>query len=106
MANQEWGYNIYLPPGYNSSTERYPVIYNFKCMGGDGYTQISMAEKLNNDIVSNNVPPMIMVFPNIDSQSFYIDDYTAGLKVESYIINEFILLLIAFFNLFAQKMFS
>jgi S-formylglutathione hydrolase FrmB len=90
MGNQEWGYNIYLPPGYDSSTERYPVIYNFNCMGGDEHTQISMADKLNNDIESNNVPPMIMVFPNGGSQSFYIDDYNAGLKVESYIVKEFI----------------
>jgi S-formylglutathione hydrolase FrmB len=90
MGNQEWGYNIYLPPGYDSGSERYPVIYNFNCMGGDEYTQVSMADTLNNDIVNNNVPPMIMVFPNGGSQSFYYDNYPAGMKVESYIIREFI----------------
>lgn len=30
LMNVDIGYNIYLPPNYNNSSERFPVIYSLK----------------------------------------------------------------------------
>ena len=35
MGEQEWGFKVYLPPGYDTSTKRYPVIYSLHGGGGN-----------------------------------------------------------------------
>ena len=58
------GWNIYLPPGYETGTARYPVIYWLHGAGGDESSGVSVAAELEKAITSGQIPPAILVFPN------------------------------------------
>jgi enterochelin esterase family protein len=58
---------IYTPPGYETSKEKYPVIYLLHGAGGDEEAWITLgitAQILDNLIASGKVKPMIVVMPN------------------------------------------
>src|SRR5690242_13388475 len=54
--NREVGYSIYLPAGYDSGSQRYPVVY---WLHGRGGTEVSAGYPLQYLKI-----PMIVVFPN------------------------------------------
>ena len=76
-------YFIYLPPGYETATARYPVIYMLHGMSGTneewrGYGLIDTADKM---IRSGAIRPLIIVLPQGD-QAYWVDhaaptDHTA-----------------------------
>ena len=53
--------SVYLPPGYNESTQRYPVIYFLHGFMNDNKLLSSMAEVLDFAIESHRVRPFILV---------------------------------------------
>lgn len=58
---------IYLPPGYESSTQSYPVLYLLHGMGGDedAWSELGRAVQiLDNEIAEGRAVPMIVVMPN------------------------------------------
>lgn len=58
---------VYTPPGYESNTNRYPVLYLFHGGGGDenNWDELGHAsEILDNLIAQGKVRPMIVVMPN------------------------------------------
>jgi enterochelin esterase family protein len=58
---------IYTPPGYESSSEKYPVLYLLHGAGGDEEAWISLgrtAQIMDNLIVHGKAKPMIVVMPN------------------------------------------
>lgn len=58
---------IYTPPGYENSTEKYPVLYLLHGMGGDEEAWIALgrtAQILDNLIAQGKVKPMIVVMSN------------------------------------------
>jgi len=58
---------IYTPPGYESSNEKYPVLYLLHGAGGDEEAWISLgrsAQIMDNLIAQGKAQPMIMVMPN------------------------------------------
>src|SRR5579862_6245544 len=55
------GWNLYLPPGYETSGRRYPVIYWLHGAGGDESSGLWVAAELNKAITAGLVPPIIMV---------------------------------------------
>ncbi len=58
---------IYTPPGYESSSESYPVLYLLHGMGGDEEAWISLgrtSQILDNLIEEGKAEPMIVVMPN------------------------------------------
>lgn len=58
---------IYTPPGYENSTEKYPVLYLLHGMGGDEEAWIALgrtAQILDNLIAQGKAKPMIVVMPN------------------------------------------
>ena len=58
---------VYTPPGYEDSTEKYPVLYLLHGMGGDerAWTTLGCAAQiLDNLIASGKAKPMIVVMPN------------------------------------------
>lgn len=58
---------VYTPPGYESSGERYPVLYLLHGAGGDEEawpTKGRAAQILDNLIASGKAIPMIVVMPN------------------------------------------
>ncbi|MEQ8530431.1 MAG: alpha/beta hydrolase-fold protein [Imperialibacter sp.] len=58
---------IYTPPGYEKSTEKYPVLYLLHGAGGDEEAWIALgrtAQIMDNMIAQGKVKPMIVVMPN------------------------------------------
>jgi enterochelin esterase family protein len=58
---------IYTPPGYETSTEKYPVLYLLHGAGGDEEAWIALgrtAQILDNLIAQGKAKPMIVVMPN------------------------------------------
>lgn len=58
---------VYTPPGYESSSESYPVLYLLHGAGGDEEAWISLgrtAQILDNLIAQGKAKPMIVVMPN------------------------------------------
>ena len=58
---------IYTPPGYETSGNRYPVLYLLHGMGGDEEAWITLgrtAQILDNLIAQGKAQPMIVVMPN------------------------------------------
>lgn len=57
---------VYLPPGYESGTERYPVLYLLHGAGGDERTWIERQHAntiLDNLIADGDLGPLIVVMP-------------------------------------------
>lgn len=59
--------SIYTPPGYESSTAEYPVLYLLHGAGGDEEAWLSLgrtAQIMDNLIAQGKAEPMIVVMPN------------------------------------------
>lgn len=91
LMNVDIGYNVYLPPNYNSSTDRYPVVYSLNAMGGnEGSNCSNYSGVLKDGITGNQFPPIIVIFVNGRGNTFYSDSKDGKIKCESSIINELI----------------
>jgi enterochelin esterase-like enzyme len=84
------GYNIYLPPDYQTSGVRYPVIYWLHGSGGNETSGARIAEHLHQAITSRQARPVIMVFPNGGKKTEYRDWAQQNVLPESMIIQELI----------------
>lgn len=89
--NTDVGYNIYLPPGYESSApQKYPVIYWLHGAGGHESQGLAQAALLGKSIAAGLVPPMIMVIPNGGKRSEYRDWRAQNIMAETMLIQELI----------------
>jgi enterochelin esterase-like enzyme len=84
--NYTMPYNIYLPPGYDATTRRYPVLYMLHGGGGHrdewlGYELHQTADKAIRDGV---IQPMIIVFPQGDG-GYYANNANNGPRWGDYI---------------------
>ncbi len=84
------GWNLYLPPGYETSGRRYPLIYWLHGAGGDESSGLFIAAELNQAIAAGSVPPMIMVFPNGGKKTEYRDWPEQNVLIETMIMRELI----------------
>lgn len=58
---------VYTPPGYEESSQKYPVFYLLHGMGGDEEAWVTLGRTvqiLDNLIAQGNAKPMIVVMPN------------------------------------------
>jgi len=87
--NTTVGYSVVLPPGYETSKQRYPVVYWLHGGGGNEcsslYTAASWAELYEAD----QVRPVILVYPN-GFRSGYMDHHDGKVMIESMIIRELV----------------
>jgi predicted esterase len=83
-----WPFVVYLPPGYATSTRRYPVVYWFHGRGDNECTQVPLAANIQAAIQSGAAPPMIYVFLNGGAQCNFDDVSCPGKMAESYIMKE------------------
>lgn len=83
---------VYLPPGYSSSKERYPVVYNLHGAGGGGPERQwdRTRDTIRDAIGGGKVRPVIYVFVNGMGDTFFVDYANGSLKVESSIVKELI----------------
>jgi enterochelin esterase-like enzyme len=83
------GYYIYLPPGYETSQSRYPVVYHLHGgRPGAESKSVRLASYVDAAIQKGTIPPTIYVFPNGGPVSWYdMPDIPNGLG-ESVFVNE------------------
>ena len=88
---EERTYWVYLPPGYEGSTRRYPSLYLLHGMsqGHRWWTEVARVDRIATAMIeSGTVEPMIIVMPNgnrveqdVSTTSLYDDHCDTGLDV-------------------------
>ena len=72
---------VYTPPGYESSRDRYPVLYLLHGGGGDEDAWTTMGRAniiLDNLIASGKAKPMLVVMPNGNAPQIVSQGYAYG----------------------------
>ena len=88
---REVSYLVYLPPGYEQGTQRYPVIYWLHGMGGNQRAgAMTFVPQVEAAIKQGSLPPAIVVLVNGMVTSFYCDSAGGDRPVESVIIKDLI----------------
>lgn len=94
MGNRDWGYNVYLPPSYDTSNARYPVIYVLHGGGSDENGMTFVARNYVHGWIKNKqLPEAIMIFPSGGRDHFFLDRWIVRNQNEnpdSHIIRELI----------------
>jgi len=90
---------IYLPPGYETSNQSYPVVFLLPAFAGKGVMMLnpeafgeSMDERLDRLITSGQIKPLIAVMPDCFTYyggSQYLDSSALG-PYESHVITELV----------------
>jgi enterochelin esterase-like enzyme len=85
------GYYIYLPPGYETSRERYPVVYHLHGgrPGGENKS-VRLAAYVDQAIRRGEIKPTIYVFPNGGPVSWYDMPEIPRGQGESVFVNELV----------------
>ncbi|MGC8946945.1 MAG: alpha/beta hydrolase, partial [Anaerolineae bacterium] len=87
-------YRIYLPPGYDTSSASYPVLYLLHGYPYDEthWDRLGVDEAAEAGICSGAYPPFIIVMPNCDPAPDGIFVHTSGgdWSVEGLIVNELV----------------
>lgn len=86
----DMGYNVYLPPGYEKGSVRYPVVYFLHGAGGNENSDAGgFSSMLSREIEAGTIPPVICVFPN-GGMSGYADHPDTRVMMESFLIRELV----------------
>lgn len=85
-------YSVYLPPEYNSTNEKYPVLYLLHGFNGNetSWVRDSHIQLLMDSLISNKIiRPFILVMPN-GQNSYFINNYNNSFPYEDFFINELV----------------
>lgn len=85
-------YTIYLPPDYETSERRYPVVYLLHGYTDDdtGWLQFGEAPYIADDAIANReIPPMIIVMPD-GGVTWYLNDVSGKNPYADMFAEEFI----------------
>jgi endo-1,4-beta-xylanase len=88
--NRNLSFRVYTPPGYSSnSTQHYPLVISLHGIGGTSAQRASTyVPTLDARITSGEILPMIWLFPDGQTNSFYGDAFDGHKQVYSHIIHE------------------
>ncbi|MEV5964216.1 alpha/beta hydrolase-fold protein [Kribbella sp. NPDC051952] len=78
---EDINYNVYLPAGYDSSTQRYPVIYLLHGRGDSMAAWTQVKSRLDEMIGAGEIPPTIAIMPDApwsSRASWYVDSAYKG----------------------------
>jgi len=90
-VGEEVGYNVYVPPGYEQGTRRYPVLYYLHGAGGnESGSPRTLVPKLLEAHRAGALPPFLVVFPNGGQSTWYADSHDGKLPIETMIIRELV----------------
>lgn len=90
VVNAEVGYNVWLPPGYDAGTARYPVLYFLPGNGGNEYDGTSaVLRRVRTAVKQNILPPLMCVFCNPGNGTFR-DNRVPGVLGETMFTTEFV----------------
>jgi S-formylglutathione hydrolase FrmB len=85
-------YSVYLPPDYDKTNRRYPVLYLLHGFGDDetGWTQFGEVKAIaDQQLQKNQMTEMIIVMPD-GGISWFINSADGKVKYEDFFITEFI----------------
>jgi enterochelin esterase-like enzyme len=92
IVGGEVAYTVYLPPDYQTSTRRYPVVYLLHGFTDDDSAWIQFGEvnlAADRAIAQREIPPLIIVMPD-GGVTWYINDFQGKVRYEDMFIQEFI----------------
>lgn len=92
VLGREVNYAVYLPPDYQTSTRRYPVVYLLHGYTDNesGWIQFGEVQlAADRAIAAREIPPMIIAMPD-GGVSWYINDYQNKVRFEDMFVQEFI----------------
>jgi len=107
ILGREVNYAIYLPPDYESSSWRYPVVYLLHGFTDNESAWIQFGEAnlaADRAIADREIPPMIIVMPDA-GVTWYINDYQNKNRYEDMLVQEFIPFIDATYRTRAKKEF-
>jgi len=89
ILNKNEPYRIYLPPGYNASGKRYPVLYMLHGYSGvdNEWTDYHLFEIADQLITTGKLGPMIIVLPT-GEQEYWVDHANGGLQWGAYVAKD------------------
>lgn len=78
-------YVTYLPPGYDDTTDRYPVLYMLHGMGGnyEEWRRLGLLDTADRLIRTGQLAPLIIVLPQGD-QGYWVDHANGGERWGTY----------------------
>ena len=83
-------YLVYLPPGYDSSAERYPVVYWLHGLNGTQRSGAPFVARLDAAIQAGQCPPVIAILVNGIRDSRYYDSWDGRRPWETVFIHDLI----------------
>ncbi len=84
-------FRVYTPPGYATSNQYYPIVFSAHGIGSNPFArQQQVVPTLDAAIIAGSVMPMIYVFPDGQTNSFYGDAFDGHKQVYSNIITEIV----------------
>jgi len=87
--NRTVGYQIYLPPQYESEPDRrFPVVYFLHGAGGNESSDAGLSARVAAEITAGRIQPVIYVFPNGGERSGYRDSTETYVRSETMLIQE------------------
>lgn len=84
------GYQIYLPPGYEGSDQRYPVVYFLHGMTDNEATHPYLFPILDKALKAGEIKPMILVYTMCGRTSWYADAPDGSVMGETVFVKELI----------------
>ena len=84
-------FSVYLPPSYNETTTKYPVLYLLHGMSGNylDWVNNDMATTMNLAISKKTAKEMIVIMPD-GLDAFYCNNFNGGsMRYEDFLIQEF-----------------
>jgi enterochelin esterase-like enzyme len=92
ILGRDVAYAVYLPPGYEASTQRFPVVYLLHGYTDDESGWIQFGEiqlAADRAIAEREIPPMIIVMPD-GGVTFYINDAAGKVRYEDMFVRELV----------------
>lgn len=92
ILGKDVNYAVYLPPDYEISTRRYPVVYLLHGYTDDesGWVQFGEVQHAaDGAIASGAIPPMIIAMPD-GGVSWYVNDAQGKVRYEDMFVREFV----------------
>lgn len=85
-------YCVYLPPGYDTSARRYPIVYLLHGYSDSEFAWVQFGEiqeAVDRAIATREISPMIIAMPD-GKKTFYVNDYLGKDRYEDMFLQEFI----------------
>ena len=98
VLGKDFDYQVYLPAGYDNSTQRYPTIYLLHGRGDSYYSWQIIQTDLDQLIAAGRVSPLIAILPDVPANkraSYFVDsgyrlEPIQGGKVETAFVQDLI----------------